>query len=79
MSDRERIRILTSALVEVVKETEGRTFGRPSYDPTLDHLHDVAKGALAELGFDVEWAPFVADLMDTELPRVRTAEHGEGA
>lgn len=30
----------------VKSETEGYTFGKPSYDSTLDHLHECAEVAL---------------------------------
>jgi hypothetical protein len=28
----------------VTSETENHTFGKPAYDATLDHLHDIAAG-----------------------------------
>lgn len=33
----------------VIQETEGHRFGTPSYDMTLDHLHDEAVAARAAL------------------------------
>lgn len=44
-----RVQNLRDALFEVthavISETENHTFGKPTYDMTLDHLHDVATGA----------------------------------
>lgn len=50
-----RVRKLRDALFDVtfavINETEGHRFGKPSYDMTLDHLHDVAT-AVREVLYD---------------------------
>lgn len=50
---RER-RMLREALEDVtrqvINETEHHTFGKPAYDMTMDHLHDVAVTARKALG-----------------------------
>lgn len=42
--------LLREALLVVASETEGRRWGKPAYDLTWDHLHEVAMTALEATG-----------------------------
>lgn len=43
------------ALISIVNETDGQTYGKPGYDATLDNIHDVAKAALDKEWHDGSW------------------------
>lgn len=55
----ELVREMELFLMDVVRETESHTFGKPDYDITMDDLHDKAQGMLGHLYREKAWGYYV--------------------